>query len=476
MAKITIDTAPEEKAVGQINQVLTTARIIKNTMGRSSLTRAAKDSVFQYPLLVSAGIDTDVIMVIARALERQYASMVVSWASREAGVDIDKYGTLTNYLKHFHNNDDIPSNIKATPVSATLDSALFVESVPNTKGLGTACWGNDVENNIVTESVNDIYRPYDRTMYVLEKNLNDMKITKESLADDLADTAKKAERAQSNSRFGGINPEGKVEYQKTHWDATAGQKIGDIHRDAITGKNVPTMVSHIIKATPQFKQNAKIATPNEKISALEPTLVTCTFVMHGEKGNNTQWTQDVVLGVKCMVRMIRPDFMVSNMADAAKNSNSIFKFIKWTKGEYGLLDLLFNKSEIKDMATTSKNDSSHWWKALSRRKMINSVTKMFDQGRVLPSTTIIMTPMEVQQVADITGIDLSQEYNAMKLISKYYLLGFGIYDDSTGILSTIFDGDTEGFANVSLSSLKGLNDKPVNVMSDKDMRRMMGRV
>ena len=197
--------------------------------------------------------------------------------------------------------------------------------------------------------------------------------------------------------------------------------------------------------------------------------------MHGGNGSSTQWTQNVVLGVKMMIRMIRSDFMTSNMADAAKNSNVIFKYIKWTKGEYGLLDLLFNNSENKEMATTSKNDSSHWWKALRRRKMINNITHLFEQGTVLPSTTIIMTSSEVQQVASLTGVDLSTQYNALKLLNKYYLLGFGIYDTESDILSMIFDGESD-FSEVTLSSLKGNNNKEVSIMDSKEMRRMMGRV
>ena len=448
-----------------VNDTLTAARFIKKSMSRSSLTRMAKDTVMQFPLLISSGIESDEVSVISRALERQYAALMVSSMSLDAGVNINKYGSLRNYLKKFHSNDDIPANIQAAPVIGSMDSTLIPDSENTVKGLGSACW-DIVEDKLCMESVNDIYRPYDRTLRVLEDNLNKMRIAKEAAADkpDINSIAKKIKEDDTRNGYGGLNAN--TEKVRDRLDSN-----GNVVVDA-SGKVLKETVK--TGATVQSsRMNEMVKT--DKLSGLEPTLINCTFVMHGGNGSSTQWTQNVVLGVKMMIRMIRSDFMTSNMADAAKNSNVIFKYIKWTKGEYGLLDLLFNNSENKEIATTSKNDSSHWWKALRRRKMINNITHLFEQGTVLPSTTIIMTSSEVQQVASLTGVDLSTQYNALKLLNKYYLLGFGIYDTESDILSMIFDGESD-FSEVTLSSLKGNNNKEVSIMDSKEMRRMMGRV
>ena len=72
-----------------VNDTLTAARFIKKSMSRSSLTRMAKDTVMQFPLLISSGIESDEVSVISRALERQYAALMVSSMSINAGVNIN---------------------------------------------------------------------------------------------------------------------------------------------------------------------------------------------------------------------------------------------------------------------------------------------------------------------------------------------------------------------------------------------------
>ena len=75
----------------------------------------------------------------------------------------------------------------------------------------------------------------------------------------------------------------------------------------------------------------------------------------------------------------------------------------------------------------------------------------------------------------ISGIRLSEIHNALKLINKYYLLGFGIYDTNSRTLSMMFDGDAD-FASVSISSLKGSNNKEVDLSNMKDVMKLIGRI
>lgn len=408
-----------------IKNATTVARAISKSMGRSSLTRMAQDSIFQFPLLISSGIEADDIMTISSAIEKQYASLLTSALSLRGNVPVKKYENIQSYLQTFHSNKDIPSNIKAA-TNIAFESASFSDKViPN---LGDACW--DIPDDQITlENLNDTYRPYVRTKRVLEEKL---RVAKESLIDEqeLKDAATRIEREESNSASTGISPK------------------------ARSGVKHPAIVR------------------NDKITSLEPTLINVEFVFHG---NNDSWKQNVVIGVKNMVRIIRSDIMVSNMAEASKESYGIFKFIKWTKGEFKIIkDFIFNSSEMKDMATTSSKDSGRWWKALKRRRAINNITKFFD-NKVLPNTTIIITSYEAEQIAGLTGVNLAETHNALNLINKSYLLGFGIVDTSSKSLSMLFDGDSD-FANMSMNALRSNNGKDVNLNNMKDVMKLMGRI
>lgn len=408
-----------------IKNATTVARAISKSMGRSSLTRMAQDSIFQFPLLISSGIEADDIMTISAAIEKQYASLLTSALSLRGNVPVKKYENIQSYLQTFHSNKDIPSNIKAA-TSIAFENASFSDKVIS--NLGGACW--DIPDNQITlESLNDTYKPYARTKKVLEEKL---RIANEALIDEqeLKDAATRIEREESNSASTGISSK-----------ARAGVKHPAIVR-------------------------------NDKITSLEPTLINVEFVFHG---NNDSWKQNVVIGVKNMVRIIRSDIMVANMAEASKESYNIFKFIKWTKGEFKIIkDFIFNSSEMKDMATTSSKDSGRWWKALKRRRAINNITKFFD-NKVLPNTTIIITSYEAEQIAGLTGVNLAETHNALNLINKSYLLGFGIVDTSSKSLSMLFDGDSD-FSNMSMNALRSNNGKDVNLNNMKDVMKLMGRI
>ncbi len=409
-----------------IRNATTVARVVKKTMGRNSLTRMASDSIFQFPLLMSSSINTEDSTVISRAIERQYASLLVSVFSLNGAISLKKYENIQSYLKNFHNNKDIPSNIRGG-LRHVFESASLHQDPSIPSGLGAACW-DIIEDQVNIESINNLYKPYERTKKVLRDKI-DM-ANESSVSQKLKDTATKLNQDNERDRFAGLNRD---------------------HKSALSAPAVAR---------------------NDKLTALEPTMINVQFVMYGEKQG--QVTQNVVLGVKTMIRQIRSDIMVANMADAAKDSFSIFKFIKWTKGEYKFFqDFVFNITDIKDMATSSK-DSTRWISALKRRKAINNIGKYF-KNSVLPNTTIILTSYEIEEIAGLSGVNLSEVHNALKLVAKYYLLGFGIYDVESKTLSMLFDGETD-FSSSSIAALKSNNNRDVDLNNMKEVMKLMGRI
>lgn len=279
--KITIDQ--QQDAGRTLQSTLQIARTIKNTMGRSSITRMAQDSIMQFPLLISASIDTDEVATIAKALEKQYAALMVSILSMNNGVNLKKYENLTQYLKKFHNNKDIPSNIKAGVTSmlgteSNMNASIINESCYGMSDIALACWGI-IEEQVNETVLNDIYKPYDRTKRILEEKLEIIKTanessTKSSIKDSITQIGKDISRDEKHISFSGIN------------------------KGTIEPKSTPAVVR------------------NDRLTAMEPTLINAQFVYYGEgKG---QWAQNVVIGIKTMIRLIRSDLMVSNMVKPLK--------------------------------------------------------------------------------------------------------------------------------------------------------------
>jgi hypothetical protein len=444
--------APDKQTVNSVQGYLQTAKLISKTMGHNSITRMAQNSILQFPLLMSAGVSTEEASTIAKAFERQYASMMITVFSLNPAIDLNKFDNIGEYIKKYHNNGDIPSDIKAAVTSVTTESAAILDSSdPMLNDVAVACWG--ASNEALNPSIlNNNYLPYKTTYRKLsnalesmqqakaakEASITDIKKDVKDIGTKLYDANKNPQQLAQNDQFGGLNP----------------------------GRN---------GATVDMKNFATIVR-NDKLTALEPTLIQIPFVLHGGQGNNTQFTQNVVLGIKMMIRSITSDIMVSNMCEAVHSSHHIFKFIKWVKGECKFVrDFILGIDEIKQDAIDQYSAGpSRFFAAIKRRKHINNISKFF-HNPLLPTTTIVITALEAARIKELTGIDLSDARNAMALISKYYILGFAIYDTELKSLAVIFDGETE-YSEASIDYLASSNKKDVNLANAKDMLKLMGRI
>ena len=67
-----------QKMIENVNTAVSTGKVIAKYVSNTSLTKLAKDSIFQFPVIISASIDNDEIFVMAKSFERSYASMMVS--------------------------------------------------------------------------------------------------------------------------------------------------------------------------------------------------------------------------------------------------------------------------------------------------------------------------------------------------------------------------------------------------------------
>ena len=107
------------------------ANVIRQTYGRSSLTRNAKDTIAQYPVIFSASIPLDDAVIVAKALELQYAALLISVISANSDYDRGRYNNPSEYLKNFYSNrDSALTNIPG--MLPIVESQLPVDNTSNT--------------------------------------------------------------------------------------------------------------------------------------------------------------------------------------------------------------------------------------------------------------------------------------------------------------------------------------------------------
>lgn len=475
-----------DKVAQDVFDTVKLARLVKQTYGRSSLTRSAKDTVAQFPVIFSGDIPTDDAVILAKALEAQYASLLVSVISAHSDYDRSKYDNPADYLRSFHNNRSIPTLFMSmdsqlpdgeSVLTCTLESAHTMYDLEKivSSDLVMECW-DTAEDRYNCSSLNSMYHPEKATQDAMESVVKNLRaLHKPAMEGGMDGIAGAFGVSGSRTDKDMIGSPTKAEKTTTTIRSNIPQRdengnfIKDDKGRVVTGelKNVDNIVR-----SPAATGVQKID-KNDRLTALEPTLVNLQLNSH--HGNAPVITHNVVLGVKAMIRSIPQQFMISNLAEGVNNSRSIFKWIKWTEGEYGIVkDLILGISDSKE-AAVSNRDMRTWLSALKRRKLGNLIGKLASGEGMPPLTTIVTTSYEVAKIAEMTGMDLNEPYTAVKLMSKYYLLGFMIYDPESGRVKAIFDGDTN-YNVVTINGLKSKQQKDQDLAQFSAFMRAAGRM
>lgn len=484
--------------------VLNSFKVIKGFAGKTSISALAKDLIMQFPVLVSASISTDDLVVIAKSLEKMYASMFIAvWtADASFGVTDKNMHGVRDFVKKYHNNNDIPDVITYGGDLLELADKLFgyeaalsdVEVKPNSGMPATEVeklWAT-TESQLSLESINNLYLPEvtarNRINAITAALEGSKRVTSGytyDLGDIDSDTVKNVARSVTTNS---INPN-TGDWEKTNRGLNPNDKYS--------------------RSVNQFEVRK-----NDKLSSLEPTLIDMTFLMHGpgagkgytepyeekvymtrkdgsvitdpngnpkfkiEKKNKdvgiTYREQHAVVGVKTMLRLIPTQYMVPNVIAAIQDQSFAFKFIKWTKGEFKFgRDFLLGISRIREDARPS-NIAEQWFAALRKRKRAAKTFRFSNTG-INPFATLVITTDEVEMIKETSGYDLMQRDVCKKLMNNLFLLGFMIVNTNTGLIYSIFDG-YEDYSNTTLKSLKASKNENDTLDMLREMRQLMGRM
>ena len=508
---------PSERA--SLGDVVSMAKLVQKTFSRNSLTRMAKESIFQFPVIMSADIPIEDATVIARAFEAYYAALMVSVISMRSDYRKKQFDSSGEYLKTFHQNNDLPNifagalrDIKVNE-SFTVDAAKTVNEYRKYVPLDAImeCW--DTPDMLYNMSrLNTMYTPTTEAQRALEEyackirtmqipameantprnqgqevKVGDIfcdgaknpiyKVTK-ILASGMPEVVKFTNDAKSEYNGGGPvgAPTGSIKSRTVIKEGVPlFNEDGTRPQILINGKLVDAVAKSIEtdKEEPLTRVTGQQRIVDSKqLTALEPTLI--NLQLTSQDGAATI-THNIVVGIKAMINRVPSSIMVSNLIDGANDSHGIFsKFIQWSEGTRRFVkDMILGIADAKENAQSDKY-AAKWIRTLQRRKTSNMLSRL-GGGEVLPNTTIGCTTAEVARVAESCGTDLSDAFSAIKFLSKYYLLSFFIYDAQEGKISVIFDGDTQ-FSITSVRNMKAkTSGKDLDLTQFFEVMKLMGK-
>lgn len=478
----TVDTVVN--AISDVKSIAEPIIQVQKATAKTSLMRLTKDQVFQFPLIMDADINDDEKFPMIKSIEKNYASIVMTAIVNEGVVDRDKYDNINKFLRKFHNNNDIPFDSLDTGISIT--NAMASEGYMPQKEL-MDMW-DCVEEQLDHESINSMYLPYKRTAVKLERAI-------EAANEKIPDTEKLFFKriAYLKDKDGNV----KFDHGKP---ITLTDKMGNPSYEYIAAPNKdPDAYASMVKeygnpktvaewkdknfntflVEEEKKKSSEISRENkkaianavgkvhgemikdDKYNSLTPTILRMT-IANIRKNAGAPWSQELIIGVRAMPRLLPQSIMISNMVEAFKD-RAVFKFIKWTRGEINFADVLFGFSNAREDA--SMKADRKWMKVLKNRAKKDKLYRTAGLGHKLnPNTTIIITDADAHLIQEKCGVNPRDITNVRKMMDKYFLLGFGIYDTEAKMLNIIYDGETE-FTNYSMRAMIADSKKEANLLT-----------
>lgn len=440
-----------------------TASVLKNAKNiqgiakiaqRKSIMTMAQPGMYQYPLVASSAIDTDTLMSIAKSYQLTYASNVATAYSLNPIMYTKETPQISDFVKKFHTNSDsildanlngagkalgvesdveLPEGCDVSVESATVDHTFTDEDYAV---CNSTIW-EDKYDSITMESLNDMYRPYDRIYRIMSEKLETMRNANESFKDTYKSIGDNLQSINNN-----LNSDG---------DYSHGVGIA---KDT----KVPSFKNEVVR--------------NTQLDNMEPTMVNVQIVAHGD---GEQIVRNLTLGVKVVSRVISSDLMIASMVEACKQSQSIFKFLKWTKGEVKTLDFILGVSAAKSKAI-EKNAKQEvkFLKQSSERKKHSGIVSKFLKNEKLPTMSVVLTTYEVERIKEATSIDLNNFAQAMKLMKKYFLLSVAIYDPDQNTVKFLFDCDSD-WGVISVGTMASAVKKTNDILNANEVFKITGR-
>lgn len=400
-----------------------------------SVAAGASDATLQFPCLVSDTNPIDRATCIARSLERVYASFTQDWLSLHPVIDITVDRTPIDYLKRFHQNVKLESDISDLAVAPEDLEDYMEHAYRGEYKLYTSKDGSygilfnvaDKETAALMES----------NRALLKEHLSEFNLTPvyeanedDSVAADLVRAAIEGNR-------------GKKQDKETNTTVTKYDKM-----------KTPTLLDRDVK----------------KSNDMVPYAMQVRLMAVNDAGQFVQY-MDFIVGVKTVLHVIKSDEILENIERALQNKSVFFKFLRWTTGEISLIkNIILDLDSIKFDAMHGSEGRSAWFprlKQLKQKKLgIHSLT--VPHG-IIPNASLVISSYEANWL-NSHGIDIRDPQIARKVIDSLFLMTFIIIDDSTETVDILYNNST-AYETYALETL----EREVSMNSNK-LGREIGRM
>ena len=443
------------------------AQIIAGAGQKGSIAQMANEGILQYPVIASRAIDIETMMMVSKALERNFASFAQVAFSMYGVMDYRTTSSPAEFVRQFHQNhgDDRLTLSSLTNKYATESFAGNYEVYENDNMILFGGVFEDATGKIVNLNKDQLFTVAEHLDSTI---LNDkFNPKRKNVLYNFSDKelSHKYNSVQPLKEANGDLGERKFTYQRDADDVKFGME-----RDKMDASNLDASFK---RNSIDLNRNMLSDNDAKKANELVPTVMHVRVKVKDENGADAG-VLDFNIGIKAVMHPVRSNEMVTNLVAVCNNKDKLFNFFRWTTGEISFVkDFVLNVDEMKTDAANRSAGASSWWTALKRRRASNSIRKFTpNANKLLPNSSFVVTMDEVNFIEQKYGYNIMDPIFLDKIMSTYFLLGFVVVDNASQIVHFYFDGNTD-FESISFSGLEKENSNSERKF--KEMLKVINR-
>lgn len=441
------------------------AQIISGSGQKGSIAQMANEGILQYPVIVSRGIDIETMMMVSKALERNYASFAQVAFSMHGVMDYRTTTSPAEFVRLFHQNQGSGTPVfKDRDMMSRLTNAYATESFADDYSV----YENDsmiLFGGVFEDATGKIVNLNRDQLFTVAEHL-DATVLNDKFNPKRKNVLYNFRDSELSHKYNSVQPlkeadsldERKFRYQR---------EIDDIKLDAQDRKDA------FARSSIDLNRNMLSDNDARKANELVPTVMHVRVKVKDENGADAG-VLDFNIGIKAVMHPVKSNEMITNLVAVCNNKDKMFNFFRWTTGEISFFkDFVLGVDEMKTDVANRSAGASNWWIALKRRSANSKFRKnMPGTNQLLPNSSFVVTMDEVNFINDKYGYNIMDPIFLDKIMKTYFLLGFVVVDNSSQIVHFYFDGQTD-FESISFSGLEKENSSSERKF--KEMLKVINR-
>ena len=423
----------------------------KQVENTTSIIRRSRNSILQFPVYISNNIPVTHARVLANLFEHLYLTYAQAVLSQNKVIDAKDANGL-QFLKQFHTNlKESVGQFMMNPYYKPIDEidAMLEECKYNKVEYEDGSFVEfsihpATDQELIYECKEMLHEPLDGFLYLQEAG---------------------AEAGNSN------NTNNQGNNQNTNTQNNSQQRNNN------QNKNQPTKSGgNKVQEVPEMVANLNDI---RKINDLQPTMMIATFKMKPENGD---WeTVKFIIGVKAVLHMISASDLADEIRDIVMGNQKSLQKVRYKTGEISFLDYMFNMKGLKSDALNTTKTNKRWISNLKRLSEFQKANGSYwkkgisaiNNGDVpIPNGTLILTNVDVEYIADQTGIDLDSITYARRLANNLYLIAIGILNGESSFKYFLPD-QQNNWDVLSLSSINTTLARLDNTSLQKELGKII---